>query len=112
MEGWLGRARAEEIASDLLGTPGVTFACHETTTFEEDDDGEEVYNPKGDEQHCCGAMILIDREDVPNQMLQIAQRLGLRDPGRIAADAPVLVFEDGEAFIAHHGKEFDPGGGK
>lgn len=105
LKGWLGETRAREIADSLLdGSPGVTFACHETTRFVDGDEGEE-YAPLGDEQHCVGAMILIDREEAPNQMLQIAERLGLRDADRIDPAADDLIFDSGEEFISHHDGE-------
>lgn len=98
---WLGEARAEEIADAVLGRPGVTFACHRTTKFEEGDEGEE-HTPHPDEQHCAGAMILADRTGAANQMLQIAERLGIRNPDDLDPDAEELVFSDGDDFIDHH----------
>lgn len=96
--GWLSRARAEEIAGGLLEAPGTTFSCHETT--QHDEQGE--YDPQNDEQHCVGAMILIENEDFPNQMLQIAERLDLRDPGSIDSAARELIFPSRQDFEDHH----------
>lgn len=101
LEGWLGETRASEIARSLL-MGGQTFACHETTHFAESDDGEDEYAPNGDEQHCVGAMILVDKEGAPNQMLQIAERLNLRDPDIIDAAAAELVFDSEGDFVEHH----------
>lgn len=105
--GWLGRARATEIADSLLASPGVTFACHETTHFTEDEAGEDVYDPNGSEQHCAGAMILVDREGVPNQMLQIAERLDLRNPETISEASAALTFSTGREFVEHHANSRD-----
>lgn len=106
LPGWLGRERATEIADALLDErPGLTFACHETTEFTEDDEGEALYTPKGGEQHCAGAMVLVDREGVANQMLQIAERFDLRNPETIVTTSEALVFTDRDAFIDHHSQE-------
>lgn len=108
MAGWLGAARAEEIADALLdGKPGKTFACHETVEFDEDSDGECEYNPTGEnEQHCIGAILLVQREDAPNQMLQIAERFGLLDPARINPSANELIFSTREEFVKHHAASY------
>lgn len=113
LPGWLGRDRSTEIADSLLDEqPGVTFACHETTKFEEDDTGEDVYAPRGDEQHCAGAMALVDGEGVANQMLQIAERLDLRDPDTITEAGRGIVFANRQDFIEHHSNERDHANGK
>ncbi|MGH2941089.1 MAG: DUF6283 family protein [Solirubrobacterales bacterium] len=97
--GWLGEARAEEIAGALLdGNPGATFACHRTV--EHDDEGEHVRHE--DEQMCAGAMILVDSVGAPNQMLQVAERWGLRDPAQLDPDAVELVLTTREGFVARH----------
>lgn len=100
MEGWLGEIRAAEIAQSIL-LGDLTFACHETTQFEDGDEGSE-YAPTGEEQHCVGAMILVEKEGATNSMLQIAERLGLRDPGLIDPAAVDLIFDCEADFIAHH----------
>lgn len=98
---WLGERRAEEIAESLLGRPGATFPCHETT--QHDDEGDHVQ--REDEQHCAGALLLVEADGAPNQMLQIAERLGIRDPDLLDPDAAALVFPDREAFVKHHTTE-------
>lgn len=97
LKGWLGEGRADEIASSIL-SGDMTFACHETT--QHDEDGAHVQH-KG-EHHCVGAMILVEKEEAPNAMLQIAERLGLRDPDVIDPSAAELIFNTGGEFIAHH----------
>lgn len=97
---WLGRARAAEIADALLGgTPGRTFACHETT-HHDDESGEHVQRP--DEQHCVGALLLVESEGAANQMIQVAERLGLFDPEVIDPKARSLIFETRGEFEHHH----------
>lgn len=103
LPGWLGEARAAEIVHSIL-FGDKTFACHETTSFEEDDDGER-YAPDGSEQHCVGAMLLVEKESAANSMLQIAERMGLRDPDVIDPAAAELVFDSEADFISHHTNE-------
>lgn len=99
--GWLGRSRAAGIAAAIL-REDLTFACHETTTHAEDDYGEEEYTPTGEEQHCAGAILLVEKEEAPNQMLQIAERFDLRDPATLDPAAAELVFDSEADFIDHH----------
>lgn len=98
LRGWLGAPRAEEIADALLGRPGKSFACHQTTQF--DEEGEHRQHEA--EQQCVGAMILVEKTGAANQMLQVAERLGVRDPGRISEASRPLVFDTRAEFIEHH----------
>lgn len=104
LSGWLGEVRSSEIAQSVLHGD-LTFACHETTAFAEDDHGEDTYAPTGEEQHCVGAMLLVEKEGAANSMLQVAERLGLRDPDIIDPAAADLVFDSEAEFIAHHSGE-------
>lgn len=94
-KGWLGGRRAEEIIDGVLGRDG-TFACHRTTEF--DDEGEHVRRYA--EQHCAGALILLEKLERPNQMMRIAERLGLYDRAKLNMASP--VFNDECEFIEHH----------
>jgi hypothetical protein len=67
-----------------------TFACHKTVEY--DDEGEPVRTQK--EQHCAGALIMLERLETPNQMMRIAERFGAYDRTKLRMDAP--VFEDFE----------------
>lgn len=49
------------------------FPCHKTT--ETDDEGELVRT--GKEVHCAGFLILREKQQQPNQMMRIAERLGM-----------------------------------
>lgn len=105
IEGWLGRARAEEIAEALVGEqPGTTFACHETT--QHNDEGEYVLD--AEEQHCVGAIVLVENEDAANQMLQVAERLELLDLSKIDPRARDLIFASRTDFEDHHSNERSP----
>jgi hypothetical protein len=98
LKGWLGEGRAAEIAVGI--TDGQkTFTCHKTTKF--DDELESV--PHDQQQHCAGAMILLEKLNRPNQMMRWMERLGMYDRSKLDMDAP--VFDDTESFIEHHTKE-------
>lgn len=94
LKGWLGAARAEEIAESITDRQ-QTFPCHETCSHE---DGEHI--PTDEEQHCAGAMILLEKINRPNQMMRIAERLRMYDHTKLDMTAP--VFDDVEDFIDHH----------
>lgn len=88
LSGWLGEERAEEIANSITYQQ-QTFPCHKTT--------------RGDakkEEHCAGALILLEKIDRPNQMMRISERLGFYD--RTKLDYESNVFDDTDDFIDHH----------
>lgn len=99
---YITAARAIEIVESL--TDGdQTFACHKTTRFEEDDDGFCAAVRHPDEQHCAGAMIMLEKMERPNQWMRIAERLRIYDRHRLRMDAP--VYDDGDAMIEAHEDE-------
>lgn len=91
---YLTMERAEEIVEALTTMQG-TFACHKTTKPSEDDDLEMVTTDKS--EHCAGALIMLEHIEQPNQMMRIAERLGMYDRTKLEMDAP--VFDDPEGFI-------------
>jgi hypothetical protein len=95
--GYLRRARAVEIAESLAG--GAPFLCHETTVDADDDEGTLVEGPNT--SYCAGSMIVLEKEEAPNQMMRTAERIGLYDRERLDMDAPVV--RSLAAFVAHHG---------
>lgn len=80
----LGEERAQEIADSLMGD--CTFSCH---------DDLELLELK--RQHCVGAMIMLEKQDRPNQMMRISERLGLYD--RHALTGHENVFDDFEDWV-------------
>lgn len=94
---YLSYGRAEEILVGITAQD-ATFACHETT--QHDDEGDHI--PSSKEQHCAGALILLEKTNQPNQIMRIAERLGLYDRRRLHMDAPVYDCDDDmlEAFEA------------
>jgi hypothetical protein len=81
---YLHPARAREIA-EAVTKGNVTFTCHKTISgeIEDEDADDQVYRPGHGDQMCAGATLFIEKCGVSNQMLQIAERLGLRDPNRV-----------------------------
>lgn len=79
--------RAEEICDEL---DRGTFPCHKTTRF--DDEGGHV--PHENEQHCAGALIMLEHEEAPSQMMRVAERLGLYRRDKLNMEAPVYTERD------------------
>jgi hypothetical protein len=99
-DGFLRGDRADEIASCLLDEDR-TFACHQTLGHEEDPETGYVETCQTPEsQHCAGALIFCEANEQPNQMMRIAERLGLYDRRKLDMGAP--VFTDREEFVNHH----------
>ena len=80
-----------------------TFSCHKTVNHDDDDDCEDYSDsdfhiPADDEQHCAGALILLEKLDQPHQMMRVAERLGLYDRTKLDMDAP--VYDCAEDMLA------------
>ena len=84
IEPFLHPGRVEEITDQILHRD-CSFACH--NTLEHDEDGETKIHSGS--QHCAGAMIFLELQDRPNQMMRIAERLGLYDARKLIMDSPV-----------------------
>lgn len=96
--GWLGRERATEIAESLNEW---AFPCHKTTDHY--DEEYEHHSNSGKEQHCYGALVVLENEGklFQNRMMQIAQRLGLfKNYARLNLNLPIV--ENRVEFIAMH----------
>lgn len=67
------------------------FYCHQTTIGAPEDEenfgGEMRAGPST--MVCAGSLILMEKSGTPNQMMRIAERLGVYDPSRLDMDAPV-----------------------
>lgn len=82
---YLTEGRVREICRHLIDFDG-TFTCHKTT--QHDEDGE--YIPLATEQHCYGAMVFLMKKEKPNQLMRIAERVGMIDLDEIDLRAPVV----------------------
>lgn len=81
--------RVEEIC-ESLEVFQQSFPCHKTT--QHDDDGETI--PQDGEIHCAGALIMLEHMQAPNQMMRIAERLGMYDRRTLDMEAPVFSNTD------------------
>lgn len=91
-----GLQRAQEIADAL--ERGQTFQCHKTVEYVDSDDNDgETSVPTPGDQHCAGALILLERNGMPGQLARIAERFGMYDPSKLDMDAP--VYDDLEQFV-------------
>ncbi|WP_413432632.1 hypothetical protein [Crateriforma spongiae] len=80
----LGFELAEEIAESLMSDQ--TFTCH-----------DDINKPDSKKQHCVGAMLILEKQDRPNQMMRIMERIGAYD--RHALVGADDVFEDFDEWI-------------
>ena len=63
-------------------------------------DDENYVGP--DAQQCAGVMLILHREKRPNDAMQLAERMRLWDPSKLAADAPVYAStEDAIEGVPH-----------
>lgn len=64
------------------------FACHKACKV---DDEEGTYVPRGDKTpHCAGALIFLEKQDAPHQMMRISERVGMYDRTKLNMDARVV----------------------
>lgn len=84
--------RAEEIAASIVDQQQA-FLCHKTTV--DTGDGERVET--GSSEHCAGALIMLEHMERPNQVMRIAERLGMYDRRNLKMDSP--VFDDADEWI-------------
>lgn len=78
----LTRARKHEIMTSIYYYD-QSFPCHQTTERFEGDNGDEDLIATERSQHCAGAMIVLEKAGRPNQMMRIAERLGMYDHKRL-----------------------------
>lgn len=57
------------------------FACHKACVLEDREDGNgEAYHARNAKTpHCAGALIFLEKQGAPHQMMRIAERLGMYD---------------------------------
>lgn len=75
----------------------VAFQCHKTVDYSTDDERPQ---PGEKPQQCAGLMSLLHREDRPNQIMQVGERLGHFHPDRLEHDA---VYETIADAVRAHG---------
>lgn len=80
----LRKGRLEEIVDDIR--TGSSFICHKTI--------QEYTDKPVKEQHCAGALIFLEREDNPNQMMRIAERIGFYDRQKLDINRDDIINND------------------
>lgn len=66
------------------------FPCHKACKVEEDEELGSVFVPRGDKTpHCAGALIFLEKQSKPHQMMRICERLGLYDATKLDMAANV-----------------------
>jgi hypothetical protein len=89
--------RAERVREILGGGqgrahwPATSFPCHKTIDYSENEDGSEKHVIGPDAQQCAGVMLILYRENRPNDAMQLGERFRLWNPAKLAADAPVYA---------------------
>jgi hypothetical protein len=73
----LASGRIEGIVDDIR--EGMTFTCHKT-----------LERQNSEQQHCAGALIFLEKENNPNQMMRIAERLGMYDHQKLNIGAEII----------------------
>lgn len=66
----LAEGRIESIVEDIMNDK--SFTCHKTLEM-----------PSRKQEHCAGALIYLEREDRPNQIMRIAERIGIYDRNKL-----------------------------
>lgn len=77
--------RLESIVSDLRADR--SFQCHKTLDYE-----------AKKQQHCAGALIFLEREDRPNQLMRVAERFGVYDRHALDMDAEIISKDTGKGI--------------
>lgn len=63
------------------------FGCHKACNL---DDETGNYEPHEKTPHCAGALIFLEKQDSPHQMMRICERLGMYDRTKLDMSAPVV----------------------
>lgn len=71
----------------LVAHASGEFACHKTCRLDEE---TSTFEPKERSLHCAGALIFLEKQKKPHQMMRIAERLGMYDHTKLNMDAPVV----------------------
>lgn len=89
---FLTRDRAIEIAMSLTDQDG-TFQCHKT--IDHDDETGDYIPTSEHEEHCAGALIILEKLNQPNQLMRVAERLLFYDHTKLDMQSPVFDnFDD------------------
>lgn len=73
----LSEGRIEGIVHDIRA--GASFTCHKTLELH-----------SSEQQHCAGALVFLEKEERPNQIMRIAERIGLYDHRKLKMDVDLI----------------------
>lgn len=65
------------------------FSCHKTCEAEDNENGALEFRANNKSIHCAGALIFLEKRKMPNQMMQIAERLGMYDHTKLNMKAKI-----------------------
>ena len=85
--GYLTKARIRELERSLERSE---FSCHLTTSEDGWGEDHETYVSSGKEDHCAGALILLEKLERPSQMMRIMERIGGYDRTKLNMQSPVV----------------------
>lgn len=63
------------------------FGCHKACNINDENGNFESHKKT---PHCAGALIFLEKQDRPHQMMRICERLGMYDRRRLNMDARVV----------------------
>lgn len=66
------------------------FACHKQCDLSD----EGTYEPREKSAHCAGALIFLEKQNRPHQMMRICERIGMYDASKLDMTAPVGTTAD------------------
>lgn len=76
--------------NQLIAYSSGQFACHKACDLVETENDGSVYQSRGDKTpHCAGALIFLEKQNKPHQMMRICERLGMYDYTKLNMNAPV-----------------------
>lgn len=73
----LVKGRLEEIVDAIRDD--AHFTCHKT-----------LNKPLKERQHCGGALIFLEKENNPNQFMNVARYLGIYDPSKLNRNSNII----------------------
>lgn len=100
--GYLNASRASNIATVVIHQNGI-FSCHQTLDYANADENEGEATETAKTSMCAGALIMSEKvAPGHNQMVRIAERLGMYDWNKMDMDAP--VFDSITEMVNHHAR--------
>lgn len=68
------------------------FPCHKACDLVEDEEVGSHYREKknGKTPHCAGALIFLEKQNTPHQMMRICERIGMYDRTKLNMEAAVV----------------------